>query len=480
MARAKPIRAASIFSSGRPHILFGSEQSLYSGKTRAYLRYRQIPFVEALCTRDCYRGAIIPRVGWPVVPVVQTPEGSVLQDTTEIIDALEADFTDGSCSVGIRPAVPSMSETPAQRFAAELINFFADEWLLLPAMHYRWNKPENEEFLVHEFGNVSAGPSSTPEERDRAGRKAYAGFKATVDSGVLGVTPETAPGIERSYEAFLRDFSAHLDAHQYCLGDRPSLADFGLVAPLYAHLFRDPVPGFLMRTKAPRVADWVERMLGGAASRTSVLRPDGVPPASGPREDSTGLPPAESVAGPRAFGSRVADLPDGVPDNVAWGRRPDVRGGEWAPDDGVPSTLRPLLARQAVEHLPVAMANCAALRDWLSSEQEGSSEARAGGPIPSGLAGLGPSRGARFEAAVAGVRVPLAVRPNMAWMAQRVVDCYHEACAAGGSAGAARVDDLLRGAGGEDAVALFRDRSLLADCPRLTKRGFQLALEDVA
>ena len=51
----------------------------------------------------------------------------------------------------------------------------------------------------------------------------------------------------------------------FLLGHRPSIGDFGLLAPIYAHLYRDPVPGFILRTR------WVYRgcceVLLGVVSR---------------------------------------------------------------------------------------------------------------------------------------------------------------------------------------------------------------------
>jgi hypothetical protein len=46
----------------------------------------------------------------------------------------------------------------------------------------------------------------------------------------------------------------------YLLGDKPSIGDFGLIAPLYAHLGRDPYPLALMQARAIHVFRWVERM----------------------------------------------------------------------------------------------------------------------------------------------------------------------------------------------------------------------------
>jgi hypothetical protein len=76
----------------------------------------------------------------------------------------------------------------------------------------------------------------------------------------LGVTEAVIPAMEESYAELLAVLDKHFQQHPYLLGGRPSLADFGMMAPLYAHLARDPVPGFLMKTTAPNVFRWTERM----------------------------------------------------------------------------------------------------------------------------------------------------------------------------------------------------------------------------
>lgn len=50
------------------YTFYASEVSYFSGKVRAYLRYKRIPFSEMLNTREAYREVILPRVGWPVIP----------------------------------------------------------------------------------------------------------------------------------------------------------------------------------------------------------------------------------------------------------------------------------------------------------------------------------------------------------------------------------------------------------------------------
>jgi len=66
--------------------LVAHDFSLYSGKARAYLRYKQIPFVESSTPED--REMIKERVGRRVIPVVFTADDDCVQDTTVIIDLL--------------------------------------------------------------------------------------------------------------------------------------------------------------------------------------------------------------------------------------------------------------------------------------------------------------------------------------------------------------------------------------------------------
>jgi len=77
---------------------------------------------------------------------------------------------------------------------------------------------------------------------------------------MLGVTEATIPAIESAYLELLEALDRHFQQWPYLLGGRPSIADFGLMAPLFAHLARDPVPASLMKTRATNVYRWTERM----------------------------------------------------------------------------------------------------------------------------------------------------------------------------------------------------------------------------
>jgi glutathione S-transferase len=280
-----------------PHKLYGMEVSLYTGKIRAYLRYKGIPFEEILATRDLYMSTILPRVGWPVVPVMITSEDETLQDTSDMIDHFEARY----------PDPPIIPQTPKQKLAALLLETYGDEWLVLPAMHYRWNY--NEAWIIEEFGRNSK-PEATLEEWRVIGDKAATQFRGSVP--ILGINDATIPAIEKSYEALLDELSAHFEVHPYLLGSRPSIGDYGLIGPLYAHLYRDPESGALMKRLAPNVAKWVERVEYA----------------------------------------------------------PEPKSGAFLPDDEIPETLLPILQRMMREQMPVLQSTVAAYAKWAARNDD--------------------------------------------------------------------------------------------------------------
>lgn len=223
--------------------------SLYSGKARSYLRKRRIDFVERVPGDPRFGEEVVPRIGRVILPVLQGPDGELVQDTADIIDHFEAD---------VDPRRSIYPATPTQLVVARTLEMFGGEGLMRPAMHYRWSfDEENLAFVRGEFIRGLA-PGADPEVGGQLFAWASGAFRqATVD---VGVTAETIPAIERSYEEFLDLFNAHLNDTPYLLGGRPTIADFGFIAPLHAHLSRDPYPSTLMKRRAPLVWRWVERM----------------------------------------------------------------------------------------------------------------------------------------------------------------------------------------------------------------------------
>ena len=250
-----------------PYVLWGVAHSYYTGKIRSYLIKKGVPYRERCVADPEFRARVVPVIRHVVAPVLETPDGQVIQDTTDMIEHLEAAISDP-------PMVP---ESPVQGAVAWLVGAFGSEALLPPGMHYRWSyRAEQEMFLRAEFGRaMHVGPDR--EARYEAGRRMMDYFNGFLP--MLGVTAATIPTIEGAYCELLDALDAHFQRWPYILGGHPSIADFGLMAPLYAHLARDPVPATQMKNRAPNVYRWTERMnLAAIADGEFVGCPEAFPP----------------------------------------------------------------------------------------------------------------------------------------------------------------------------------------------------------
>ena len=227
----------------QPYILYGAPCSLYTGKARAYLLCQGIGFREIAPASEHFVNTVVPAVHRWRIPVMELPQGGWIQDSTMIIAHFENQ----------PEMVSTLPETPGQRIAALLMDLIGAEGLLRPAMHYRWDfNEENEAFLLQNFRTLVPGGS------DEMTREAMGSMRQAAVS--FGALPEAVPVIEAVYEDLLDLMNAHLVRYPYLLGGRPSIGDFGMIAPFYAHLARDPYPADLMKKRAPWVFRWTERM----------------------------------------------------------------------------------------------------------------------------------------------------------------------------------------------------------------------------
>lgn len=275
------------------YLLYGGDHSLYTGKARAYMRFKGLNWEEVTATRAIYKTTLLPNVGAAIVPVLATAEGRFIQDTTDIIDFLEA----------AHPAVPVYPDTPVQKLVALMLELYGDEWLVIPAMHYRRSVLEQQrEFIFSEFGKMSA-PEASREEQLVIGEKTSTMFRGSIT--MLGITEQTIPAIEQVYLELLDQLDVHFGQYDYLLGSRPSIGDFGLMGPLYAHLGRDPVPKALMQARAPNVYAWVERMNNPVPLSGDFLANDEIP--------RTLLPILQTMCR-----DQLPDVLDVIRHNAAW------------------------------------------------------------------------------------------------------------------------------------------------------------------
>jgi hypothetical protein len=179
--------------------------------------------------------------------------------------------------------------------------------MILPALHYRWSFPESEAQARQDFAAVNGMREMSDGLADRV--KAFA-------LGPGGINAVTVPAIEAHTRELLAGLEAHFASTGYLLGERPSLADCSLMGPLYAHLYRDAVPGRLIREVAPRTCHWIQRM-----------------------------------------------------------NQPDVAAfGDWHADDALAETMPPLLRLIGRDAMPAILDNVRAFESWADGNAKPSDE----------------------------------------------------------------------------------------------------------
>ena len=276
-----------------PYIYHAADVSYFSGKARPALPQKNLWYREVLPNMK----EIVAKTGVAFIPVLMTPDGEAWQDTSTILDRLEA----------AHPEPPLYPTTPVQQVVAYLIELYGDEIGVLPAMHYRWSFAESEKKARIDFALGSGNREAANQFADRMAQ----------GKNMLGVSAATAPAIEAHLRELLAALCTHFEQHRFLLGDSMSLADCGLMGPFYGHLFRDAVPQRLLLETAFRVCCWIERM-------------------NRPPLDQTGWLPNDALAETLKPVLRI--MADGVPMLLDAIRRIDAWAGEH-PDTAPPRVI---------------------------------------------------------------------------------------------------------------------------------------------
>ena len=286
----------------KPIVLYAGPQSLYAGRARSYLIKSGRPYRERTIGTPHFLDEIVPLAGGRrSMPTIELPDGAVIRDGVAIVDHFE--------HLAGHPFSPV---TPRQRVVSRLLDVIGAEGMLRPAMHYRWNFDDQQlTFLRYHFRTLAPGRDAGLADRDMR----Y--IRREVNPG-WGLVAETEPLIEALYEELLSQLDAHFVDYPYFLGGRPSIGDFGMIAPLYGHLGRDPVPAALMQNTAPAAWRWVERM--------NRSEPD-IGEFANPSED-------------------------------------------YLPDDEIPETLIAVLKHLAIDFVPETRAACQAINAWLDANPD--------------------------------------------------------------------------------------------------------------
>jgi glutathione S-transferase len=229
------------------YTLYGWHLSYFTGKAMCYLRYKQVTFELKPVDLVTLMWRIKRKTGAAVMPVLVTPEGEWIHDTSRIIDHIETRWPERS----VHPV------TPVQRFASYLMEAWGDEWWVPMAMHTRWTYPENYALFERE-----AGKALLPFMPAWAQRRAVQ-LVATKLRGMLhavGVRPEQFAVMDTWMHEMLDLLDAHFEHQPFLFGDCPQLGDFGLIGTMYGHLGRDPWPARELVAPRPHLRAWIDRM----------------------------------------------------------------------------------------------------------------------------------------------------------------------------------------------------------------------------
>lgn len=227
--------------------IFGMELSPFSIKVRSYFRYKRIPHQwivrNANSTAEYAKYAKL-----QIVPLVVTPEGEGVQDSTPIIERFEA----------AHPEPSILPPDPAARFAAIVLEEFGDEWGNKWMFHLRWAREVDQISTSRRLAYGMMTAAAKPEMAEQMATQLRNRMVPRVS--FVGSNPVTAPLIEKSFREGLALLDAHFQNRPYLFGGRPSFADFALWGQLY-NAWLDPTGFAWITAHSTALQDWVHRMI---------------------------------------------------------------------------------------------------------------------------------------------------------------------------------------------------------------------------
>ena len=247
--------------------IFGAELSPYSVKVRSYFRYKGIP--HEWIVRNVHNQAEFDRYAkLPLIPLVIAPDGTAMQDSTPIIERMEAAHpgaVDPSARSGRRLRLG------AHRGVRRRVGQQADVPLS----------------LVLRGGPGVGGPSASRRRMNPDAHRRDGGGHPRRGEGAYGAAPRVRRLVGRHQgpdrgvvPAPARHPRAPLDGRPFLFGGRPAFGDFGLYAQLYElsigsdagrhHARACPAHAGVDRTHARPEG---ERRLGGVVGARATLLP---------------------------------------------------------------------------------------------------------------------------------------------------------------------------------------------------------------
>ncbi|MGE0486507.1 MAG: glutathione S-transferase family protein [Gammaproteobacteria bacterium] len=216
------------------YVVHGAPISLFTRKLEAALAFKGIAYRFEI--KDEARGAALEaRAGTHQVPVLETPDGWWVADSTPQIRWLDA----------LHPLMPMFPPGPAG-VLVHLLEDVLDEWVSRVMVHYRWHDDDNTRHIVSALSGREVDLGTA-----RAHPLATWGLRACRATGTASVTAQQSAG--REYLGLVEALETQLAQTPYALGELPTAVDCALLGGLRAHTLPDPHPDLSMY---PRVNAW--------------------------------------------------------------------------------------------------------------------------------------------------------------------------------------------------------------------------------
>ncbi|MEX6723262.1 glutathione S-transferase family protein [Parapedomonas caeni] len=235
--------------------VYGVEPSSYTRKVLGLCAAKGVPHefkLKSLAVKAEVEAACD---GYALMPVVRAPDGSWLMDSTDIALRLDEAFPDTAL----------LPDDPALAVVVRLLDDWADEWLIRPAVHWRAShaKPRAElcQAIARNlmgFTQASALPAEVADKLPRIAEKLepfFAGIGRVNRAG-----PEHEDEIVDLLSRAFDLLAMHLARQPCLLGERVSLADFALYGMLEGQLLFDSAPRSLITERWPAIVAYVERL----------------------------------------------------------------------------------------------------------------------------------------------------------------------------------------------------------------------------
>lgn len=261
-----------------PYHVYGVDNSCYTHKVLGGIRSLKLPHAflyKSLAVRQQLEEAS----GYTKMPVVQTPDGQWLTDSTYILIAL------GQAEPGAaEPDHALLPGDPVLLMLARILDDWIDEWLVRPGVYWRASVARDRAIVTEIAARNLMGlhkdqPLIDEQEAKMRGlADRLGGFFARV-----GVTNRAEPAHEAEVLDLMNrafDLISTLLARQpFLLGGRVSLPDFALYGMLQGHLLLDPTPAELIAERWPGLVAYVDRVGAAEAGAGDWCDPAALPAA---------------------------------------------------------------------------------------------------------------------------------------------------------------------------------------------------------